>query len=63
MRKALQMPRKKSTKVKPKTNDSHTEITYLDPGKGYVTRRCFYCDGSGRVYEGGYGLRDCGACS
>ncbi len=36
-----------------------TAVTYQDEGKGLVTRTCWECNGTGRVYEGGYGLRDC----
>lgn len=40
-----------------------TTVTYMDPGKGYTTRMCWNCTGTGRVHEGGHGLRDCPMCA
>jgi hypothetical protein len=57
------MSEKTDKKDEKQTAREGTTVTYLDPGKGLVTRRCYDCDGTGRVYEGGYGLTDCPSCS
>lgn len=53
-----------SKKKKPEVKTAHkTTVTFQDEGKGLVTRQCWECEGTGRVYEGGYGMRNCGMCS
>jgi hypothetical protein len=59
----LALAKKAKTKTLTKNNYSGSgNITYLDPGKGLKTRVCYNCRGSGRVYEGGYGTRQCPLC-
>lgn len=55
----------KQTKKKqqPKPEEPKTQESFHEPGYGTRTRTCTWCDGTGRGYEGGYGMRDCKRCS
>lgn len=62
------MSKKKVSKAKttkPATRDQYTgsgKAFYYDGGYGNRSHECTDCGGSGRVYEGGYGMTRCPSC-